>query len=98
VAEWGGLADGQVAALGGAKYRGRERGPVAVSSSQRSPRAKRKGLQLALEPLNGWGIAGYMPEPKLWARAGRSAPREESHVVGALAVIGDVEALALFLD
>jgi len=27
---------------------------------------KRKGLQLALEPLNGRGIAGYVPEPKLW--------------------------------
>jgi hypothetical protein len=25
--------------------------------------AKRKGLQLALEPLNGRGIAGYVPEP-----------------------------------
>jgi len=24
---------------------------------------KRKGLQLALEPLNGQGIAGYVPEP-----------------------------------
>ena len=24
---------------------------------------KRKGLQLALEPLNGRGIAGYVPEP-----------------------------------
>ncbi len=26
-------------------------------------RTKRKGLQLALEPLNGLGIAGYVPEP-----------------------------------
>jgi hypothetical protein len=25
--------------------------------------AKRKGLQLALEPLNGRGIAGYVPKP-----------------------------------
>jgi hypothetical protein len=24
---------------------------------------KRKGLQLALEPLNGQGIAGYVPKP-----------------------------------
>jgi hypothetical protein len=24
---------------------------------------KRKGLQLALEPLNGQGIAGYVPGP-----------------------------------
>jgi hypothetical protein len=24
---------------------------------------KGKGLQLALEPLNGRGIAGYVPEP-----------------------------------
>jgi hypothetical protein len=30
--------------------------------------AKRKGLQLALEPLNGQGIAGYVPEPELWMR------------------------------
>jgi hypothetical protein len=30
------------------------RGPLA---------AKRKGLQLALEPLNGPGIAGYVPKP-----------------------------------
>ncbi len=29
---------------------------------------KRKGLQLALEPLNGQGIAGYVPEPELWRR------------------------------
>jgi hypothetical protein len=26
-------------------------------------RKKEKGLQLALEPLNGRGIAGYLPEP-----------------------------------
>jgi hypothetical protein len=26
-------------------------------------RTKRKGLQLALEPLDGRGIAGYVPEP-----------------------------------
>lgn len=26
-------------------------------------RSKRKGLQLALEPLDGQGIAGYVPEP-----------------------------------
>jgi hypothetical protein len=25
--------------------------------------AKRKGLQLALEPLDGRGIAGYVPKP-----------------------------------
>jgi hypothetical protein len=25
--------------------------------------AKRKGLQLALEPLNSLGIAGYVPKP-----------------------------------
>ncbi|SHL27572.1 hypothetical protein SAMN05444321_2380 [Bradyrhizobium lablabi] len=30
---------------------------------------KRKGLQLALEPLYGQGIAGYVPKPKLWVRA-----------------------------
>jgi len=29
---------------------------------ENSPK-KRKGLQLALEPLNGQGIAGYVPEP-----------------------------------
>jgi hypothetical protein len=29
---------------------------------------KRKGLQLALEPLNGRGIAGYVPKPELWVR------------------------------
>ena len=29
----------------------------------KNSRAKRKGLQLALEPLNGQGIAGYVPEP-----------------------------------
>jgi hypothetical protein len=29
---------------------------------------KRKGPQLALEPLNGQGIAGYVPEPELWTR------------------------------
>ncbi|HEX3170271.1 MAG TPA: hypothetical protein VHQ88_06805, partial [Burkholderiales bacterium] len=34
----------------------------------RVAKAKRKGLQLALEPLNGQGIAGYVPEPELWMR------------------------------
>jgi hypothetical protein len=29
---------------------------------------KKKGLQLALEPPNGQGIAGYVPEPEFWAR------------------------------
>src|SRR5690242_4884639 len=32
-------------------------------------KAKRKGPQLALEPLDGRGIAGYVPEPKSWARS-----------------------------
>src|SRR5439155_17909162 len=41
---------------------------------------KRKGLQLALEPLNGQGIAGYVPEPELWARPLGIAPRENLHV------------------
>ena len=40
-------------------------------------RRKRKGLQLALEPLNGRGIAGYVPKPELWARPPKEiAPRE----------------------
>ena len=33
------------------------------SSLRRAFPQKRKGLQLALEPLNGRGIAGYVPEP-----------------------------------
>src|SRR3954453_15815736 len=37
---------------------------------------KRKGPQLALEPLNGQGIAGYVPEPELWMR-----PRDNDYVV-----------------
>ena len=37
---------------------------------------KRKGLQLALEPLNGQGIAGYVPEPELWMR-----PKDNDYVV-----------------
>ena len=59
---------------------------------------KRKGLQLALEPLNGQGIAGYVPEPELWVRPLRIAPRENSHIVGALGVLGDIEAFPLGLD
>src|SRR4051812_37494141 len=39
--------------------------------------SKRKGPQLALEPLNGRGIAGYVPEPELWERSWEIAPREE---------------------
>src|SRR5215468_10128061 len=56
---------------------------LACSVSRRARRgnplieAKRKGLQLALEPLDGRGIAGYVPEPKLWARSRRTQPREE---------------------
>src|ERR1700757_1809795 len=61
---------------------------------------KRKGPQLALEPLNGRGIAGYVPKPKFWTRPVLMvASREEtSHVVGALGVLGDVEAFTLGLD
>jgi hypothetical protein len=36
------------------------------STKNCDPPAKKKGLQLALEPLNGQGIAGYVPEPELW--------------------------------
>src|SRR5438552_8144436 len=59
---------------------------------------KRKGLQLALEPLNGQGIAGYVPEPELWTRSLEIASRENLHVVSALRVLGDVEAFTLGLD
>src|ERR1700712_4254060 len=59
---------------------------------------KRKGLQLALEPLNGRGIAGYVPKPELWTRPWWTASRENSHIVSALRVLGDVEALTLGLD
>src|SRR5215216_5366197 len=67
---------------------------------------KKKGLQLALEPLNGQGIAGYVPEPELWMRPRDNdyvvpwgiAPRENLHVVGALGVLGDVEAFTLGFD
>jgi hypothetical protein len=67
---------------------------------------KRKGLQLALEPLNGQGIAGYVPEPELWMRPRDNdyvvpwgiAPRENLHVVSALRVLGDVEAFTLGFD
>src|SRR5712675_1700748 len=59
---------------------------------------KRKGLQLALEPLYGQGIAGYVPKPKLWVRPRGIAPRENSHVVSALRMLGDIEAFTLGLD
>jgi hypothetical protein len=59
---------------------------------------KKKGLQLALEPLNGRGIAGYVPKPELWTRPWWTASRENSHVVGALRVLGDVEAFTFGLD
>jgi hypothetical protein len=52
-------------------------GPLAP----RHDRTKRKGPQLALEPLNGQGIAGYVPEPELWARAGYAAPRENTYML-----------------
>jgi hypothetical protein len=42
---------------------------------------KRKGPQLALEPLNGQGIAGYVPEPELWARPLKIAPRENTYML-----------------
>jgi hypothetical protein len=61
-------------------------------------RNKKKGLQLALEPLNGRGIAGYVPKPELWTRPWWTASRENSHIVSALRVLGDVEALTFGLD
>jgi hypothetical protein len=36
---------------------------VHSSSTGIAVRRKREGLQLALEPLNGRGIAGYVPKP-----------------------------------
>ncbi|WP_183249846.1 hypothetical protein [Bradyrhizobium sp. cir1] len=36
--------------------------PFLCALGKKNP-AKRKGLQLALEPLNGRGIAGYVPKP-----------------------------------
>jgi hypothetical protein len=42
---------------------------------------KRKGPQLALEPLDGRGIAGYVPEPELWARSDWLAPRENPYML-----------------
>ena len=37
---------------------------AALKETTNSPfAAKRKGLQLALEPLDGPGIAGYVPKP-----------------------------------
>src|SRR3954454_22458317 len=61
--------------------------------------SKRKGLQLALEPLNGRDIAGYVPQTVVVARPPkRPRPGGELHVVGALGVLGDVEAFTLALD
>jgi hypothetical protein len=42
---------------------------------------KRKGPQLALEPLNGRGIAGYVPKPKLWRDPRGDRAREESYML-----------------
>jgi drug/metabolite transporter (DMT)-like permease len=53
------------------------RHPRSLGSLERPEIAKRKGPQLALEPLDGRGIAGYVPEPKLWAGSRASWPREE---------------------
>ena len=36
---------------------------MAATDIQTPNSEKRKGLQLALEPLNGRGIAGYVPKP-----------------------------------
>src|SRR6266478_4791989 len=36
---------------------------LSPSAAPSGATAKRKGLQLALEPLNGLGIAGYVPKP-----------------------------------
>jgi hypothetical protein len=36
---------------------------VPMIGGLRLPPKKREGLQLALEPLNGRGIAGYVPKP-----------------------------------
>src|SRR5689334_22613269 len=61
-------------------------------------RPKKKGAPTCAGAPRRSGIAGYVPKPKLWTRSRETEPREESVVVGALAVIGDVEALALLFD
>src|SRR3954451_8743870 len=61
--------------------------------------SKRKGLQLALEHLNGRDIAGYVPQTVVVATPPkRTRPGGALHVVGALGVLGDVEAFTLALD
>ena len=41
----------------------------------------KKAAQLALKPLNGQGIAGYVPEPELRARPVKVAPRENTYML-----------------
>jgi hypothetical protein len=47
----------------GIEARGQYQRPLGLDGNRRRWQAKRKGLQLALEPLNGRGIAGYVPKP-----------------------------------
>jgi hypothetical protein len=47
-----------------------------------SARTKRKGLQLALEPLNGRDIAGYVPRTVVVGAAPRGGrAREETYML-----------------
>src|SRR5207237_9731681 len=96
-----------LAPCGRGSLREAKRGEGSVSADRREAYArtsesivkKRKGLQLALEPLNGQGIAGYVPEPEFWVRHPEAPhPAENLHIVSALGVLGEVETLALHFE
>src|SRR5258705_2992214 len=59
---------------------------------------KERGSNLRWSPSTVGALPGMCPNRSSGRDLVRSRPRENSHVVGALGVLGDVEALTLGLD
>src|ERR1700732_590463 len=63
----------------------------------RSPQ-KERGSNLRWSPSTVWALPGMCPNRSSGRDLTRSRPGENSHIVGALRVLGDVETFPLALD
>src|ERR1700753_3601812 len=69
--------------------------PAMKSSTEASPNQKERGSNLRWSPSTVGALPGMCPNRSSGRGGRRPRPREDLHVVGPFAVIGDVEAFAL---